>query len=102
MKNLEKYAIFACVFWLIVTACLAAACRHGLELRIAIFVSLSIIWVGFAVFLVWLFATDGRSAWHNRKTPAGKIAIRMLLVFYAITAVALLAAGLREMIVFLL
>ena len=102
MKNLKKYAVFAVVFWLIVTFCLIIACHHGLEISIAIFISLCIIWVGLAAFLVWIFATDGRSAWYNRTTPIGKITIRILLAFYAVIAIALLAAGLREMIVFLL
>lgn len=101
-NNLKSFAIFAIIFWLIVSVGLVIACRHGFDMGVAIFISLSIIWLVFAIFLFHVFATDGKKAWNDRTTRRGKLCIRGVLIFYALCAVVLLTLVMKEMIIFLL
>lgn len=101
-SNFRSYATFAIIFWLVVTAGLVFGVCHGLDIGLAIFISMGIIWIVVAIFLVWVFTTDGRIAWNNRTDPIKRLAIRALLVFYAICAAAIMIMMLIEMISFLL
>ena len=102
-NNLGKHIAFAFMIWLVVSAGVMIACKHGImDCRVAIFISLCIIWVAVAIFLFKVFSIDGRQAWNSRNKQWERIIIRILLAFYASCAIALMFFSMKEMIIFLL
>ena len=97
--KIEKYIKIAAIGWVIITILLYIIHKiGGLSLMGVVDISASLAWILVAIFLVWVFATDGKAAWISTRSKLGRIVIRTILLFEAACAIALMVAMLVAII----